>query len=118
MILAGFTGYAIYARKRGLGRLFFNATLIFFVSFIARDGMFAPDVLDYAGYLAIPTWVAASGVDLVSLGALTHSPRAIDFSFLLGARASSPAVSSSSTGHWGGGWKASAPASGAVVEAN
>jgi hypothetical protein len=64
MIVAGFTGYAIYARKRGLGRLFFNATLIFFVSFIARDGMFAPDVLDYAGYLAIPTWVAASGVGL------------------------------------------------------
>ncbi len=34
--------------------------------------------------------VAASGVDLVSLGALTHSPRAIDFSFLLGTRTSPP----------------------------
>ena len=64
VLLAGFAGYAIYARKRGLGRFFFNATLIFFVSFIARDGMFAPDILDYAGYLAIPTWVAASGVGL------------------------------------------------------
>jgi hypothetical protein len=64
MLLAGFAGYAIYARKRGLGRFFFNATLIFFVSFIARDGMFAADILDYAGYLAIPTWVAASGVGL------------------------------------------------------
>ena len=65
MLLAGFTGYALYARKRGLGRFFFNATLILFVAFIARDGMFAPDVLDYAGYLAIPTWVAASGVGLL-----------------------------------------------------
>lgn len=65
MLLAGFTGYAIYARKRGLGRFFFNATLILVVSFIARDGMFAPDILDYAGYLAIPTWVAASGVGLL-----------------------------------------------------
>lgn len=65
MLLAGFTGYAIYARKRGLGRLFFNATLVFFVWFIARNGVFAPDVLDYAGYLAIPTWVAASGVGLL-----------------------------------------------------
>jgi len=64
MLLAGFAGYAIYARRRGLGRFFFNATLLFFVSFIARNGMFAPDVLDYAGYLAIPTWVAASGVGL------------------------------------------------------
>jgi hypothetical protein len=64
MLLAGFTGYALYARKRGLGRFFFNATLVFFVSFVARDGMFAVDVLDYAGYLAIPAWVAASGVGL------------------------------------------------------
>lgn len=65
MLIAGFTGYAIYARRRGLGRFFFNATLIFFVAFIARDGMFAPDILDYAGYLAIPTWIAASGVGLL-----------------------------------------------------
>jgi hypothetical protein len=65
ILLAGFSGYAIYARKRGLGRFFFNATLIFFVVFIARNGVFAPDVLDYAGYLAIPTWVAASGVGLL-----------------------------------------------------
>jgi hypothetical protein len=64
MVIAGLAGFAIYARRRGLGRLFFNATLIFFVGFIARDGMFAPDVLDYAGYLAIPTWVAGAGVGL------------------------------------------------------
>jgi len=64
MLLAGFAGYAVYSRKRGLGRFVFIATLIFFVSFIARDGMFAVDILDYAGYLAIPTWVAASGVGL------------------------------------------------------
>jgi hypothetical protein len=65
ILLAGFTGYAIYGRARGLGRFLFMVTLIFFVSFIARDGMFAADVLDYAGYLAVPTWLAASGVGLL-----------------------------------------------------
>ena len=64
LLLAGFAGYALYARKRGLGRFFFVATLIFFVSFVARNGTFAVDVLDYAGYLAIPAWIAASGVGL------------------------------------------------------
>lgn len=64
LLLAGFAGYALFARKRGLGRFFFNATLIFFVAFIARNGVFATDVLDYNGYLAIPAWVAASGVGL------------------------------------------------------
>ncbi len=65
LLLAGFGGYALYARKRGLGRFFFNATWIFFVAFIARNGVFAPDVLDYSGYLAIPSWLAASGVGLL-----------------------------------------------------
>ncbi len=64
LLIAGFGGYAVYARKRGLGRFFFNATWIFFVAFIARNGVFAPDVLDYNGYLAIPAWLAASGVGL------------------------------------------------------
>ena len=65
LLLAGFGGYALYARKRGLGRFFFNATWIFFVAFIARNGVFAPDVLDYNGYLAIPSWLAAAGVGLL-----------------------------------------------------
>ncbi len=65
VFVAGFTGYALYARRRGLGRFFFNATWIFFAAFVARDGMFAPDVLDYAGYLSIPAWVAAAGVGLL-----------------------------------------------------
>jgi hypothetical protein len=65
LLLAGFGGYALYARKRGLGRFFYNATWIFFAAFIARNGVFAPDVLDYNGYLAIPTWLAASGVGLL-----------------------------------------------------
>ena len=65
LLLAGFGGYALYARKRGLGRFFFNATWIFFVAFIARNRVFAPDVLDYNGYLAIPAWLAASGVGLL-----------------------------------------------------
>ncbi len=65
VLIAGFLGYALYARKRGLGRFFFVATLILFVALIARNGVFAPDVLDYAGYLAIPTWIAASGIGLL-----------------------------------------------------
>ncbi len=64
IFLAGFSGYAIYARRRGLGRFFFNATWIFVVAFIARNGVFAPDVLDYAGYLALPAWIAAAGIGL------------------------------------------------------
>ncbi len=62
--IAGLAGFAVYARRRGLGRFFFNATLLFFLAFIARNGVFATDVLDYAGYLAIPTWVGASGAAL------------------------------------------------------
>ncbi|UCH29631.1 MAG: hypothetical protein JSV06_01015, partial [Myxococcales bacterium] len=62
--IAGLAGFVLYARRRGLGRFFFNATLLFFAAFIARNGVFATDVLDYAGYLAIPTWVAASGAGL------------------------------------------------------
>ncbi len=62
--LAGFAGFALYARKRGLGRFFFNATVVFFLAFIARNGVFATDVLDYAGYLSIPTWVGAAGAAL------------------------------------------------------
>jgi hypothetical protein len=64
LLVAGFAGYAIYARKRGLGRFFFNATLFLLVALIARNGVFAPDVLDYNGYLAIPSWLAAAGVGL------------------------------------------------------
>jgi len=66
LLFAGFAGYALYARKRGLGRFFFNATWIFFVAFIARNGVFAPDVLDYNGYLATPVWLGAAGVGLLA----------------------------------------------------
>ncbi len=64
LLVAGFAGYSIYARKRGLGRFFYNATLVFFVALVARNGVFAPDVLDYNGYFAIPSWLAAAGVGL------------------------------------------------------
>jgi len=64
LLLAGFAGYALFASRHGLGRFFFLATSVFFVAFIARNGMFAPDVLDYNGYLAIPAWIAASGIGL------------------------------------------------------
>lgn len=62
--VAGFAGYALFARKRGLGRFFYNVTWLFFVGFVARNGVFAVDVLDYLGYLAVPTWLAASGTAL------------------------------------------------------
>jgi len=62
--IGGLAGFALYARKRGLGRFFFNATLLFFLAFIARNGVFAPDVLDYAGYLSVPTWIGAAGAGL------------------------------------------------------
>lgn len=64
LLVAGFAGYAIYARKRGLGRFFYNATLVFFLAVVARNGVFAPDVLDYNGYFAIPSWLAAAGIGL------------------------------------------------------
>lgn len=64
VLLAGFTGYALHARGRGLGRFFFSFTAIFFAAFVARDGMFASDVLDHRGYLAVPIWVATAGAGL------------------------------------------------------
>ena len=62
--LAGFAGFALYVRRRGLGRFFYTATLFFFLAFVARNGVFATDVLDYAGYLSIPTWLGATGSGL------------------------------------------------------
>ena len=64
ILLAGFTGYALYARRRGLGRFFFNFSIVFFVAFVARDGMFAPDVLDQGAYLSVPIWIATAGMGL------------------------------------------------------
>jgi hypothetical protein len=63
--IVGFAGYALFARGRGLGRFFYTATWLLFVAFIARNGVFATDLLDYAGYLAIPTWLAAAGAGLL-----------------------------------------------------
>ena len=85
LLVAGFAGYSLYARKRGLGRFFFNAIWIFFVAFVARNGVFAPDVLDYRGYLAIPVWLAASGVGLLLayLGAHRKSWTPVAFAALL-----------------------------------
>ncbi len=75
LLVAGFAGTAVYARKRGLGRFFYNATLVFFVAVVARNGVFAPDVLDYRGYFAIPAWLAAAGVGLLMAYLAARAPR-------------------------------------------
>lgn len=64
IVLAGLTGYALYARRRGLGRFFLIFTILFFTAFVARDGMYAPDVLDQGAYLAVAIWIATAGVAL------------------------------------------------------
>ncbi|MDH3485740.1 MAG: DUF2723 domain-containing protein [Myxococcales bacterium] len=64
LMLVGLVGFVSFRRPMLLGASFLGITLAFFVSFVARNGVFATDVLDYLGYLAIPTWIAATGVGL------------------------------------------------------
>ena len=64
LMLTGLVGFLSFRRPTHLGSSLLGVTLAFFVSFVARNGVFATDVLDYLGYLAIPAWIAASGVGL------------------------------------------------------
>ncbi len=64
LMLLGLVGFLSFRRPMLFGASFLGITLAFFVSFVARNGVFATDVLDYLGYLAIPAWVAAAGVGL------------------------------------------------------
>lgn len=61
LLLFGLLGYLSSTSRPGLGLSVWLIALTCMVAFIAHNGVFAPDVLDYLGYLAIPTWLAASG---------------------------------------------------------
>lgn len=64
LLLAALTGYSLYWRPAGLGLWLFGFTVVFFSGFVARDGMFASDVLDQGAYLAVAIWIATAGVGL------------------------------------------------------
>lgn len=64
VFLAGLTGYALFLRTSALGLSFLGLAVVFFSAFVARSAMFAPDLLDQNGYLAIPIWIAAAGAGL------------------------------------------------------
>lgn len=64
LMLTGFVAFLVFRKPNFFGSSLLGITLVFFVSFVARNGVFATDVLDYLGYLAIPSWIAASGVGL------------------------------------------------------
>ncbi|MEM7136909.1 MAG: DUF2723 domain-containing protein [Myxococcota bacterium] len=65
VVIAGLVGFLIFARPSALGASLLAITLGFFTGFLARNGVFAPDVLDYLGYLALPMWISAAGVALL-----------------------------------------------------
>ncbi len=64
LMLTGLVGFFVFRRPVFLGVSLLGITSAFFSAFVARNGVFATDVLDYLGYLAIPAWIAASGVGL------------------------------------------------------
>lgn len=61
VLLLGLLGFALFTAPPALGLSVSLTALVLVFAFIARNGVFAPDVLDYLGYLAIPTWLAACG---------------------------------------------------------
>lgn len=73
LLLIGLLGYAAYARRDGLGGVFYGLCILFFGCLIASNAVFAPDVLDYLGYLAVPGWLGACGVGLLVAGAYGRS---------------------------------------------
>ncbi|MEM7434199.1 MAG: DUF2723 domain-containing protein [Myxococcota bacterium] len=65
VVLAGFVGFLVFRQPSGFGISLLTITLSFFTGFLARNGVFAPDVLDYLGYLALPMWISAAGTGLL-----------------------------------------------------
>lgn len=64
LVVWGWVGLTWFRRPAYLGSSVLGVTSLFFVAFVARNGVFAPDVLDYLGYLATPAWLAAGGTGL------------------------------------------------------
>ncbi|MEM9072879.1 MAG: DUF2723 domain-containing protein [Myxococcota bacterium] len=75
LVTVGFVGLLVVGAPAWFGASLLGITLAFFVGFIARNGVFAPDVLDYLGYLALPGWIGAAGVGLLVARAAEHRPR-------------------------------------------
>ncbi|MEM9729464.1 MAG: DUF2723 domain-containing protein [Myxococcota bacterium] len=60
----GLLGFVAY-RKRAASTLAVTLpaiAMLLFASLVASNAVFSPDVLDYLGYLAVPSWIAISGV--------------------------------------------------------
>jgi hypothetical protein len=68
LLLMGALGYAVSWRRHGLGGVFYALCTLFFCCLVASNAVFAPDVLDYLGYLALPGWLGACGVGLLVAG--------------------------------------------------
>ncbi|NNE42845.1 MAG: carboxylating nicotinate-nucleotide diphosphorylase [Gemmatimonadetes bacterium] len=83
---------AVEAGRLGVDRLLLdNMTLEEMAHIVSHFGDRERPELEASGNVTLVRvpGIATTGVDLVSLGALTHSVRAVDFSFLLGAQAES-----------------------------
>lgn len=75
IVVAGLVGLFAFRAPSWLGVTLLVVPLSLFVAFIARNGVFAPDVLDYLGYLALPAWVAAGGLGLLVARIVLDRPR-------------------------------------------
>lgn len=66
LLLVGCGGYLWFSARRVLGRISYWILLGYFVALVTSNPRFAPDVLDYLEYLAIPLWLSAIGVALLT----------------------------------------------------
>lgn len=76
LLLLGGLGYAVNATRRGLGGVFYLLSIVAFGGLVASNAVFAPDVLDYLGYLAVPGWLAVAGVALLAAAVPASRPLA------------------------------------------
>ncbi|MGB5812633.1 MAG: DUF2723 domain-containing protein [Polyangiales bacterium] len=63
--VAGVAGMVAFRRPGYFGLFAVGVTTSFFAAFVSHNGVFAPEVLDYLGYLAIPMWIAGAGAGLL-----------------------------------------------------
>lgn len=71
LLLLGALGYAVNSTRRGLGVGLYLLSILAFGGLVASNVVFAPDVLDYLGYLAVPGWLSVAGVALLAAAAST-----------------------------------------------